>query len=63
MRDLENNFNSLNFDNQDVLYKKPSYHNMQSQENNLSSQQKMDKQKVYRDYLSMQVINKACYFR
>jgi len=39
------------------LYKKPTYHNAPSQENNITSQQKLDKQKVYRDYLNMQVIN------
>lgn len=55
MSELENNFNALNIDNQEILYRKPAYHNAPSQENNVTGQQKLDKQKVYRDYLNMQV--------
>lgn len=40
------------------IYKRPTYHNAPSQENNFSKEQKLDKQKAYRDLLYQQVILK-----
>lgn len=50
---MENNNNSNIPSN---LYKRPTYHNAPSQENNFTKEQKLDKQKAYRDMLYQQVI-------
>lgn len=55
---MQNHFNVLNLESHNsdnLLYKKPTYHNMPSQENNFTGQQKIDKQKLYREYLNQQV--------
>jgi hypothetical protein len=55
---LENAFDKMDLNDPNSLIKsKPLYHNMQSSENVLTGQAKLDQQKLYREYLAMQVIN------
>ena len=55
--ELEKDLEKLNInDSKNIIYTKPSHHNMQSQEHNITSGQvKYNQQQLYRDYLKMQV--------
>ncbi len=55
---LEKAFDNMNLNDPNSLIKnKPTYHNMQSNENQEGGQAKLDQQRLYREYLSMQVTN------
>lgn len=64
---LEQAFDKMNLNDPNSLIKnKPSYHNMQSKESSNSAQDKLQQQRLYREYLQMQVKNNffiICYFK
>jgi hypothetical protein len=52
---MDNYYSNNNNNIPSIIYKIPTHHNAPSQENNISREQKLDKQKAYREMLSQQV--------
>jgi len=55
MNKTDENFISKVENNNSLLYKKPAYHNAPSQEANFTKENKLDKQRAYRELLGQQV--------